>query len=252
MTEKPSTLRLKIDGCPGEIDLKALEKSIQAVSKLIRAIGGADAMQNVEGLKTSSAIVDVTTETINAKTITVGLRSLSSRSHLPDGFTNSALKAIEDLHKVSKIDGVTGVCFGSLQHPIRIDHRVFVHAAEARKAFKQSLGSVKGTLYRFSASENKLQAGLVDEKSGHHVNLTLQQDHVKPVLDSMQAEVRVWGILTRDPPTNDVLEVKVKGVRKVAKKDCVREGAHTVQGILGHECLDGIDPAELVRRERGA
>ncbi|GEB98077.1 hypothetical protein [Corynebacterium flavescens] len=67
MTEKPSTLRLKIDGCPGEIDLKALEKSIQAVSKLIRAIGGADAMQNVEGLKTSSAIVDVTTETINAK-----------------------------------------------------------------------------------------------------------------------------------------------------------------------------------------
>lgn len=246
-----STLRLNVGGLPGEIDLKALEKSIGAISRLIAAVGGKDTRQCVKELKTSSAIVDVLTEQEAAELISAGLNSLADSSERPEKFNRPALTAINDLYKATQMPGVTKISFGDIHNPINIGPEVHRNVTSALEAERVSLGSVKGTLYKFNGRNGNLKAGIEHHRTGSTVELELQEAHVSTVLDLMQSEVLVRGVLYRDPITNIVTRVKVKDVEKVKPKKLPRP-AHEVQGILGTDWLDGLDPVEIVRRERGA
>lgn len=243
-----STLRLKVDGNPSEIDLKALEKSVAAVSKLIRAVGGIDAQPRIKGLKTGSAVVDVITEPEHVKSLTEGLEALSHTGQRPEKFNRAALSAINALYEVNALPGVTGIYFGSLAAPINVNHEVSRHATEALNDVLESLGSVKGTLYKFNG-RNGLTAGIEHSRTGRSIRLELEEHHVKTVLEHMQKEVLVRGLLTRDPITNEVQTVKVKDVGEVRKRK-VQRPAFEVQGILGTEWLEGLDPVEIVRLNR--
>lgn len=246
-----NTLRLKVDGQPGEIDLKALEKSIAAISKLISAVGGKDAQQCVKELSTSSAIVDVLTDTEPAELVTAGLKSLANSSARPEKFNRAALSAVNELYKVTNLSGVTGIYFGDLKNPTNIGLEIFRNATTALEANRESLGSVKGTLYKFNSRHGNIKAGIEHHGTGMTVELELKQEHISKVLALMQSEVLVRGVIRRDPFTNQVDSVKVKGIEEVKPKKLQRP-AHEVQGILGTDWLEGLDPVEFVRRERGA
>ncbi|MGC2865972.1 hypothetical protein ACMG4H_14075 [Corynebacterium glutamicum] len=246
-----NTLRLKVGGRPGEIDLKALEKSIGAISKLIAAVGGKNTTQCVKDLKTSSAVIDVLTEPEPAALISAGLNSLVASSSRPEKFDRSALTAINDLYRATQMPGVTEISFGDIHNPTRIGLEVHRNATTALEAERVSLGSVKGTLYKFNGRNGNLKAGIEHHRTGTAVELELQEKHVATVLGMMQSEVIVRGALYRDPITNIVTRVKVKDVEKVKPKDLPRP-AYEMQGILGTDWLDGLDPVEIVRRERRA
>lgn len=243
-----NTLRLKVDGNPSEIDLKALEKSVAAISKLIRAVGGKDAQQRIKGLKTGSAVVDVITEPEHVKILTEGLEALRHTGQRPEKFDRAALNAVNALYEVNTLPGVTGVYFGSLATPINVNKEVFQHANEALNDLLESLGSVKGTLYKFNG-RNGLTAGIEHSRTGKSIRLELEEHHVKKVLELMQKEVLVRGLLTRDPITNEVQAVKVKDVGEVGRKE-IQRPVFEVQGILGTEWLEGLDPVEIVRSNR--
>ncbi|ERS51127.1 MULTISPECIES: hypothetical protein [unclassified Corynebacterium] len=244
------TLRLKVDGNPCEIELKALEKSVAAISKLIRAVGGNDVQQRIKGLKTGSAVVDVITEPEYAKVLTEGLEALTQTGQRPEKFNRTALTAVRDLYGVTTERGVTGVYFGSLTAPINVNREVSRHATEALKDVLESLGSVKGTLYKFNG-RNRLTAGIEQSRTGKSIRLELEKHQVKTVLEHMQQEVLVRGLITRDPVTNEVQTVKVKDVSEVGEKK-IQRPAYEVRGILGTEWLEGLDPVDIVRLNRDA
>lgn len=246
-----STLRLKIDGQPGEIDLKALEKSIGAILKLISAVGGKDVAQRVKELSTSSAVIDIVTEEGTANLISTGVSSLATSDARPAQFNRSTLDAINELYKVTTMLGVAGVSFGEVSNPIIIGPEVARHATEAISKVRESLGSVKGTLYRFNGRKGNLTAGIEDSRTGRTVELELEESHVKTVLQLMQSEVLVRGKIQRDPLTNQAVSIKVRDVKKIDSIK-IQRPAREVQGILGTEWLDGMSPVEIVRRERGA
>ena len=247
-----STLRLKINGQPGEIDLKALEKSIAAISKMINAVGGRHARQCVKGLHTSSAVVDVLADPENVEAVDSGLASLQAGQAPAKEFNRQALTAVKELCAVTSMPGVTGLEFGEPDSLVIFDSSLAKNVEKALTSTRLSLGSARGTLYKFNGRDGTLTAGIEHFRTGKAIQLELKKEHVQTVLHLMQNEVVVRGLLTRDPLTNDVLSIKVKDVEEVKQKARIQSPAHEMQGILGTEWLDGMDPVELVRRERGA
>lgn len=244
-------LRLKVDGQPGDIDLKALEKSIAAVSKILRAVGGPDSFQYVKELRTGSAVIDIITPAEDVTVVSKGLQALKTGTHLPGQFNRMALKAVWELHEVTKLHGVTNISFGHPEMPVCVDSTVAGNSEILLSNVFHSLGSVVGTLYKFNGKDGKPRAGMTNSRTGKEVRLELEEKHVPVVLQLMCTEVTVRGLLERDALTNEVLSVKVKEVTAVAPRR-IQPPARTMQGILGSEWLGDIDPAELVRRERGA
>ena len=246
-----STLRLKIDGRPGEIDLKALEKSIGAILKLISAVGGKDVPQHVKELSTGSAIIDVLTEEETASLISTRVSSLAISDARPTQFNRRALDAINELYKVTTMPGVAGVSFGEVSNPIVIGAEVARHATEAISKVRESLGSVKRMLYKFNGRKGNLTAGIEDSRTGRTVELELEETHVKTALHLLQSEVLVRGKFQRDPLTNQALSIKVRDVKQIGSMK-IQRPAREVQGILGTDWFDGLSPVEIVRQERGA
>lgn len=135
--------------------------------------------------------------------------------------------------------------------PVGVDSTVAENSENLLSNVIHSLGSVVGTLYKFNGKDGKLRAGMTSSRTSKEVKLELEEKHVPVVLELMRKEVTVRGLLERDALTNDVLSVKVKEVTAVAPRR-IQPPARTMQGILGTDWLGGIDPVELVRRERGA
>lgn len=234
------TLRLKIDGNPGEIDLRALEKSVAAISKLIRAVGGENAQ-----LKTLSAdsivVIDIITEPENASTLQAGLYEFAETGERPEKFNAHALNALASLYEVNALPGVSGVYFGSPANPLMIKDKVPEHTEKA-------LGSVKGSLYRINGGRS-LTAAIRHSQTGKTVRLELEKDQVETVQKLYNQKVIVRGLLIRDSTSNEVKKVKVKSIDRIAKKN-PQQPASEAQGILGTEWLEGLDPVELVRLHR--
>ncbi|GAA1473137.1 hypothetical protein CFELI_10815 [Corynebacterium felinum] len=167
-------------------------------------------------------------------------------------FNRSTLTAVRELCDLASMDGVTGIEFGVLGSPVNMDSRIAENASKALASVRLSLGSVRGKLYRFNGRTLPYKGGIEDCRTGKAVHLEIDVEHVGAVLQLMQQEVRVWGILSRDPITNEVVSVKVKGVDAITAKKRLPRPAYEVQGILGAKWLDGMQPDEFVRREREA
>lgn len=247
------TLDLTIHGQIGEIDATALQIALNEVVKLLRVLADGDDTCLIRDLRVGSAQVCLEAPEKQVQAVCKGLESLEESDDLPDGWNGAALRTLLEMKAACSRPGVEGVSLGIGGRTIRVTPVMFEHARAAQNQVRRALGSVKGVLYSLSAKDDKPRARMTDARTGKVVQLVLKEEQVSEIVDSklMKKALRVWGVVERDPLDNRVISVEVEGFKEVGSKQAPHP-AFSVQGILGSDWLDGKDPVDIVREQRGA
>lgn len=245
-------IEMKLDGKIGEMDLRALSDAIAAVDRMLRSVLAEDGESNavfVSDLKVGSACIMARADDQRVAVISDGLKSLRVNPRLPEGWNDVTLSTLRDLGAASKRQGVEGVLLGAVNENLQsIDAALLENAKLAQSMYPESLGSVSGRLFRYSG-RNAPEASLEEVQTGKSVKLRLTEFQSQEILDHMHDDVVVWGRLRRDPWSNRVIEVRVRGISPY-KPPAVEDTPQNAKGILGKDWTDGLDAVEWVRRQR--
>lgn len=244
-------LEVRLTGKIKQMDARALTEALGTVIRMLQSVATDDETGHVllDDLRVSSAKVVVKAADSTIDVLSVGLRMLRTESVMPEGWNETTLAGIRDLERVSRRAGVSTVELGSDSSVVVVDSELAQHALEAEDLGVKSLGSISGTLYRYS-SRGGPEASLADDRTGKSVRLALGEKIRREVIELLDRHVTVWGILTRNLSDNRVIHVKVNGIEERPGRDRIRPPVHEGLGLLGPDWLDGEDPTAYVRRLR--
>lgn len=199
-------LRLTFAGDPARMDARALTETAQAAVRLVQALQ--------PGKRTTLTVADVHfadhSITVNAPAevtdlIERGLSQLAQEATRPRGWSDQALSAASRVLRGASRRGVKEMRVGR----VGVDKQLKSHVKAARTGEVQSLGSVRGRLFRYS-SRGGYEAAI--ETPQGVVRLTLGREHATTVKALLDKEAVAWGVLTRQTRDNSPTLLHVTGI----------------------------------------
>lgn len=132
-----------------------------------------------------------------------------------------------------------------------IDGAIRDNAEQALKPVSISLGSVRGTIYRYSndTSRNRRSAGLRRSDTGDAIEIRFAPDDASRLRMHLETEVQVWGEIARDA-TGQISHLTVEGIEPVEIPSGDAQ-ADDGRGLLGKDWTGGMDTVDWVRLMRG-
>ncbi|WP_152442258.1 hypothetical protein [Rhodococcus ruber] len=252
MTNQQITVSL--EGTDGTIDPLALADAIQALDKIVRSLAGeSEAVLVLSDLRIGSAHLGVRTDDRRAELLTEGLGALRRGAVLPTGWNLDTLDGLVELQHAQYRRGVEDILIAVGNSIERIDRELVGLAEstlmlEGSGAGSASLGSVRGTLYRYTNDSSRRTAALRDYRTGRAIEIRFPAHMAQTLKSLLDHEVEAWGELHRDK-SDRIIRLKLEGMEAIA-------GPHPqatldeVAGILGRDWTAGMDPADWVRHQR--
>lgn len=242
-------VQLNLDGPHGAIDPKALADAINALDKIVRNIEvGVPAEPTVAGLSIGSAQVSIHVDRQRVEALSNGLALLAFSSVIPESWNRASVQGLVDLEHVENRRGVEGIQLCVDRMVTKIDAKLAAHARESIAPPAPSLGSVRGTLFRYNGAPQRRDAGLRDRVTGRVVEVHFSKERAADIRGALELDVEIWGEVRRD--LHDRVEsVNVVGI-EILDSSRERVTLDDVAGILGSGWTDGLDTAEWVSRQR--
>lgn len=247
-------ITVSLEGTDGTIDPLALADAIQALDKIVRSlVGESEAVLVLSDLRIGSAHLGVRTDGHRAELLTEGLGALRNGVALPVGWNFDTLDGLVELQHVQSRRGVQDILIEIGNSIERID-RELVGLAESTLLLQTSgagsvsLGSVRGTLYRYTNDSSRRTAALRDYRTGQAIEIRFRAHMAQTLKLLLDHEVEAWGELHRDK-YDRIIRLKLEGMEAIP-------GPHPqatldeVAGILGRDWTSGMDPADWVRHQR--
>lgn len=247
-------IMVSLEGADGAIDPLALADAIQALDKIVRSlVGESEAVLVLSDLRIGSAHLGVRTDTRRAKLLTEGLGAIRRGSVLPNGWNLDTLDGLVELQHVQSRRGVEDILIEIGNSIERID-RELVGLVESTLLLQTSgagsvsLGSVRGTLYRYTNDSSRRTGALRDYRTGRAIEIRFPAHMAQTLKSLLDHEVEAWGELHRDK-YDRITRLKLEGMEAIP-------GPHPhatldeVAGILGRDWTAGMDPADWVRHQR--
>ncbi|MCL4449229.1 MAG: hypothetical protein M1483_01405 [Actinobacteria bacterium] len=165
-----------------------------------------------------------------------GLAVLKDRSELPPWFSESAIGKVQQIGKILKNPGVSGIGLTAVTESgskteVQVTQEIVEHAAEAFQGTDEALGSVTGVLDVVNLRRGQRKASLYDTEEQHAVRCTFPEDLLETVRQYLGTKVRAAGTVTR----NQVGQITLV---KVESLDCIE----VVGFVMTVAELTGIAP----------
>lgn len=235
-----------------ELDPGAVSSAIEQVQALVTSlVGSEDAQLTLTELRGGSAHITMGATGTSLDEISGGIDELRRGPVLPNGWTRLSLVAIVNLAKVRSRRGVDSISLRIDNSVAVIDAAIRENAEKALTPSVESLGAMRGVLYRYSNDprSKRRSAGLRRTDTQESIELRFGPDHAAGLREHLECEVEVWGEITRDA-TGGIAYLAVEGIEPVDSAGRPVTAADA-RGMLGNEWTAGVDPAEWVRTMRG-
>lgn len=234
------------------LDPRAIADAIEQVESLVASISdGENARLTLTDLRGGSAHISMAVTGSPVETLHFGIEELRAGPVLPRGWGRESLQAVLGLAKVSTRRGVETISLRVGHALSAIDAVIQENAEKALAPSSQALGSVRGSLYRYTndTARGRRSAGLRRADTGEAIELRFDSEDATLVRDHLEQQVEVWGEISRDA-TGQIAHLTVEGIDSVSGAD---ESApiSDCRGLLGKDWLGSTDPAEWVRTMRG-
>lgn len=244
-------LELKLGGVCGEIDAHAVSKALDSLVKMVQSVTTQEQPQPVllSNLAIGSAILAMKTEPEETAILTDGLKTLQTKSVLPDGWNLTTVAALKELYDITRRDGVAEVSLSTNNFLIEINPEIAENASKVSGSLVTSLGSVRGKLYRYS-SQKGYEASLKDDMTGSAIKLEFTAEIAAQVRTMLDEHVVVWGRLSRLIYDQKPTRIEVTGIKQAKKKHSTPRPIHEGLGILGSDWTNGMGSVEWVQSVR--
>lgn len=232
------------------LDPQAVSAAIDKVEKLVKSVASDGEVRLVlTGLRGGSAHISMSASGLSVDALHDGIEELRRGPALPVGWTRDSLLAVVGLNRVSELRGVESIGLRLGEAISAIDGVIRENAELALEPSSISLGSVRGTIYRYSndTTRNRRSAGLRRADNGEAIELRFSAEDAALVRQHLETDIEVWGEIARDI-TGQVAYLTVEGIETVVGNDVPADGG---RGLLGSDWTGGVDPAEWVRMMRG-
>jgi hypothetical protein len=248
-------LELKIDGPARGIDAHAVVDGLQALLRLLESLAVESPRDQLDetkafslaGLSIGSAKVTISGNRSRVRTALDGLQALGDRADIPAGWGTTSIHALLDLGRVRNRRGVSGLEIKATDALlVRIDDLIIANAAKSLRPATPSLGSVRGTLFRYN--DHGRNAGIRDDRTGLVANIDIPTHLVQEFVGALTAEVQVWGEVYRTT-TGKVDHVRAEGISKIGPPK--PRPSDAVTGIFGSNWTRDLDSVDWVRGQRG-
>lgn len=241
-------IEVTIDTPPNEIHARDFQYVLERTIDLIQSLSPEELPLHILDMRMGCAIVTVEAPQSVSATLSSGINALRSDPASPVGWTNKSLHSLAELAGATSREKITGITFKIDAAVQDIDATLGSHAQQALTKHPKSIGSVTGRLYRYN-NNKQATAGLCQTFTQSLINIQLTQELAPVARELLEENVTVWGILTRDTNSNEVLSVVARGlepVPSVASSSVMVVG----DGPLPADWTDGKDSVTWVREIR--
>lgn len=144
-----------------------------------------------------------------------GLAVLEERPELPPWFSEPAIKSVQEMGKVLRRPGVSGIDLsavapGGEEYEAHLTPEIIEHAAEAFQGTDEALGSVAGILDVINLRRQRV-VSLYDADERHAVRCTFPEDLLEAVRQYLGSKVRATGTVARNR-VGQIASVKVESL----------------------------------------
>lgn len=243
-------LELVLGGRPGEIDAMAVANSLEETVKLLRSVADGEIDCTIGDLEVGSACVGILAPEREVETVVNGLRHLEGSEERPSGWTNRSLEIVQRLAKNLQRRGVESLKVGNNRSTTVLGRDLLQNVDSAIRSDRRALGSVEGRIYAYSNRAGQVSATLEEAVRRRAVKLTVPPEMAAEIRRYIDADVLVWGLLTRSPEDNLVREIEVEGIGPTERHQL--PGLVTkFQGAISEYWPADLDPVAAVREQRG-
>lgn len=234
------------------LDPRAVADAIEQVESLVVSIsGGEDVRLTLTNLRGGSAHISMAVAGSPLDTLQGGIEELRAGPVLPGGWGRESLQAVLGLSRVSARRGVEAINVRIGDAVSAIDGVIQENAERALAPSSKALGSVRGTLYRYTndTARARRSAGLRRADTGEAIDLRFDAENATRVREHLEQQVELWGEIARDV-TGQIAYITIEDIEAIGGSDSPARASEG-RGLLGSDWLGGADPAEWVRTLRG-
>lgn len=238
-------LTLKVEG--NTLDPLALSDSIVSMTRMIRslALDGAPELAIGE-MRTGSAILGVIGPHREVAILNEGLESLKDSSRMPDGWSTATIDSLLEFRRTLRRRGVRGVSLSVGDSKSDLDESLLSHAEQAKESIPLSLGSAHGRLYRYiNPTAGSARASIENPDDGEIVSVFIPSEYTEIAAGLVDKNVRVWGIVSRDPLTRRVVAIRLRGIER--SKNTTARPLSSFRGAIAVPEGEEFDSVEVVR-----
>lgn len=242
------SLTLTVEG--SSLDPLALADSIVSISRMINSLThGSNPQLEIGELRTGSAILGVKGPEREITILNSGLESLKYAAEIPDGWTTNTLDSLIKFRGALRRRGVTGIKVNVGDSMSALDENLMLNAEKAKDNLPLSLGSIRGRLYRYSnPSKGPATASIEDLRTKHAISVEIPAEDADAAAKLIEKDVRVWGIVTREPITHRISSIRMRGIERSGRTG--RRALSDYRGSIEIASDDRFDSAEAVRKLR--
>jgi hypothetical protein len=233
------------------LDPRAVADAIIYVESLVQSLApGAAARLVLTDLSSGSAHISMSVSGASLEALSDGIDELRHALVLPRGWGRDSIQAVANLGGVTSMRGVDSISLRIGESIAAIDDALRNNAQQALEPSAQSLGGVRGVLYRYTndIAKTRRTAGLRNVHTGDSIELRFSAELAPSIKQNLELEVEVWGVVARDA-TNKIVHIRVEGIEPVEPVQPTR--VSDGRGLLGEGWTGGVDPVEWVRSQRG-
>lgn len=242
------SLTLTVEG--NSLDPLALADSIISISRMINSLTrGSKPNLEIGELRTGSAILGVRGPEREITILNSGLESLKDSGEIPDGWTTYTLDSLIKFRGTLRRHGVTGVKVSVGDSVSVLDESLMQNAEKAKDNLPLSLGSISGRLYRYSNPSNgPATASIEDRRTKQAISVEIPADEAGAAAKLIEKDVKIWGIITREPITHRISSIRLRGIEPSRKTG--GKPLSDYRGSIEISSEDLFDSAEAVRKLR--
>ncbi|SFE54395.1 hypothetical protein SAMN04487819_11655 [Actinopolyspora alba] len=239
---------LDINGPHGQMDPRALTEGLNHLLKLLEKLQPADDKPewNITGLQLGSYKVELRGRPDVATTVSRGLDELAERPGIPTGWSPDAVRQVTKLGKVREKRGVDDVRIALGKTLALIDEALLHNAEKSLERWPDSIGSIQGRLFRYN--DSTWIAGVTDEVTLQTVEIKVPDELRRTVASAVTYDVCAWGMMhhNADGQVDRITLEKIDVLPDPGPPARIDE----LVNILGSDWTGGMDPVEVVRRQR--
>lgn len=242
------SLTLTVEG--SSLDPLALADSIVSITRMINSLTQEKAPDlEIGELRSGSAILGVKGPDREMSILNEGLGSLKGSNDIPDGWTTTTLDSLINFRGTLRRRGVEGVTVSIGDTKSALDEKLLLNAERAKENMPLSLGSIRGRLYRYSNPSNRpATASIEDRRSRDAISVEIPADEADAAANLIEKEVRVWGIVTREPISHRIVSIRLRGIEP--SRGHSGRPISSYRGAIDVAGEDRFDSVEAVRRLR--
>lgn len=247
--EDKVSLSLILGGHLQDMSPTSVENAINSLSKLAKSFSPPGTVIKMSTLREGSAIAGVAVNAGVKNEICNGIETIRREKRLPRGWSHSDTKTLCKLGKLSSHEGVTGVTLASSDSDTQIflNEELVQSIESVMNDFPISIGSVTGQLYYYSASNSELKARLSPDNGRGFVKVEFGEELDKYVRESLRKTVELYGVLRRNPHSNEVESIYLRKLSVLEKPQTPANGL----GIWKEARDQGVTVEQLVHFIRG-